>query len=160
MFAHSLPGRPIEEWEPLSHHLAAVGIRASGFAAEFGWAAAAEAAGRLHDIGKASRAYQAYIAQTEDAAGPRRGPDHSTAGAREACRLYGTRVGRMLAYAIAGHHAGLSDHGELDRRLSSEQRIEIYEGWNPMQIRSQNHPRSPRHVPAHPTNIRGSALRF
>jgi CRISPR-associated endonuclease/helicase Cas3 len=129
LFAHSLPARPQAQWEPLSHHLAAVGVRAGGFAAEFGWAAAAEAAGRLHDIGKASRAYQTYIAQPEDAAGPRRGPDHSTAGAREACRLYGTRMGRMLAYAIAGHHAGLADHDELDRRLSPDQRIEVYEGW-------------------------------
>ncbi|MEO8927616.1 MAG: CRISPR-associated endonuclease Cas3'' [Caulobacteraceae bacterium] len=129
-FAHSLPGRPVDQWEPLSHHLATVGARASSFATEFGWAQAATVAGRLHDVGKTSQAYQDYIGQPRDTGNPSRGPDHSTAGAREAINLYGKEMGRMVAYAIAGHHAGLADPAELDRRLI-EKRIEPYAGWEP-----------------------------
>ncbi len=123
-YAHSLPGRPPAEWEPLSHHLAAVGEKASAFAEVFGWAQAARASGLLHDIGKTSDAYLAYIQS-----GGLRGPDHSTAGAREAARAYPGPLGRMLAYGIAGHHAGLADGAELNRRLTESHVIESYRGW-------------------------------
>jgi CRISPR-associated endonuclease/helicase Cas3 len=114
MFAHSLDGQPVGEWEPLSHHLAAVGRRAANFAAIFGWPETARVAGQLHDIGKCSAAFQAYIAAPRDeAAGGRRGSDHSTAGARVATAVYPGPLGRLLAFAIAGHHAGLADAKEL-----------------------------------------------
>ena len=35
-FAHSLPGRPVEEWEPLEAHLQAVADLAGTFADKFG----------------------------------------------------------------------------------------------------------------------------
>jgi len=57
--------------------------------------------GLLHDIGKVSRSYQAYIRRPSGKAGPK-GPDHSTAGAKEAAALYGYQVGRMMAFGIAG----------------------------------------------------------
>ena len=41
--------------------------------------------------------------------------DHSTAGAQKAVKLFGTAVGRLLAYPIAGHHAGLPDFWEYSR---------------------------------------------
>lgn len=129
MFAHSLPGRPLEQWESLSEHLLAVSRHAELFGAVFGWGQAARAAGLLHDIGKASAAFQAYI--KADAHGPARGPDHSTAGAREACRRYPGLLGVTLAGAIAGHHAGLPNGEELDRRLSPDHRIDPYSGWEP-----------------------------
>src|SRR6266404_8723204 len=130
MFAHSLDGQPVGEWEPLSHHLAAVGRRAADFAAIFGLAETARVAGQLHDIGKCSAAFQAYIAAPRDeAAGGRRGPDHSTAGARVATAVYPGPLGRLLAFAIAGHHAGLADAKELDRRLAEDYAIEPYDGW-------------------------------
>jgi CRISPR-associated endonuclease/helicase Cas3 len=130
VFAHSLDGHPVSEWEPLSHHLAAVGERAAAFAAAFGWAEAARAAGQLHDIGKCSVAFQAYIARPgdENTAG-RRGPDHSTAGARAAVAIYPYPAGRLLAFGIAGHHAGLADAKELDRRLDDAYAIEPHDGW-------------------------------
>jgi len=131
MFAHSLDGRPASEWEPLSHHLAAVGQRAAGFAAAFGWSEPARVAGLLHDIGKCSPAFQAYIARPQDeAAGGKRGPDHSTAGARVADKVYGRMLGRLLAFAIAGHHAGLADAADLERRLDEAgYTLEPYDGW-------------------------------
>lgn len=118
MFAHSLDGHPVGEWEPLANHLAAVAARAADFAAAFGWAETARVAGQLHDIGKCSAAFQAYIAAPRNSgAAGRRGPDHSTAGARVATAVYPGPLGRLLALAIAGHHAGLADATELERRL-------------------------------------------
>ena len=128
IFAHSLRDRPTEDWEPLSHHLAAVGDRAAEFAEAFGWKEAARVAGRLHDIGKCSAAFQAYIRRPQEGDKRSRGPDHSTAGARVAAAAYGA-LGRMLAFAIAGHHSGLADFGDLERRLESERAIEPYPEW-------------------------------
>ena len=128
IFAHSLRDRPIEDWEPLSHHLAAVGDRAAEFAEAFGWTEAARVAGRLHDIGKCSAAFQAYVRRARKGDERIRGPDHSTAGARVAATAYGA-LGRMLAFAIAGHHSGLADFGDLERRLKPEHAIEAYPEW-------------------------------
>jgi CRISPR-associated endonuclease/helicase Cas3 len=134
VYAHSLPDTPDHSrWETLSHHLRDVGQLASEFADVFGAADWARAAGLLHDIGKTSRAYQRYIRTP----GANRGPDHSTAGAREAIELYGPKVGRLIAYGIAGHHGGLMDGSgsdgrgsSLDLRLSKDDYpTEPYDGW-------------------------------
>jgi CRISPR-associated endonuclease/helicase Cas3 len=79
-----------------------------------------EAAGLLHDIGKTADAYQRYIRGTA------KSPDHSTAGAREAETRFGP-IGRCLAFAIAGHHAGLPDGVQLSERLTKA--LEPYHGW-------------------------------
>jgi CRISPR-associated endonuclease/helicase Cas3 len=127
-FAHSIPGRPSEDWELLAHHLANVGTRAATFAAPFGFQHAALAAGLLHDIGKASQSYQEYIAAPIDP--NKRGPDHSTAGAREARERYGKGLGNLLAFAVAGHHAGLTNGADLKRRLDPARYvIEPHDGW-------------------------------
>jgi len=101
---------------------------AGQFASVFGWGAAGEVAGRLHDIGKASEEYQSYIAQPRINVATR-GPDHSTAGAREVRNRYGASLGQMLAYAIAGHHAGLADGVKLLNRLDPAYEIKRYDGW-------------------------------
>ena len=127
MYAHSLDDRGPEDWEPLAHHLAKVGQRAADYAATFGWAETARVAGQLHDIGKCSASFQAYIATPRnDLKSGRRGPDHSTAGARVSSEAYPGPLGRMLAFMIAGHHAGLADAKELDRRLAADHAIESY----------------------------------
>lgn len=125
-FAHSLPGRPTATWEPLSAHLREVGELAECFAAQFGAGQLGQLAGLLHDIGKASPQFQAYIAAGRQEG--IRGPDHSTAGAIEAERLLGPRLGRMLAFAIAGHHAGLPDYPDLHRRQQKPD-IPDYSSW-------------------------------
>ncbi len=80
----------------------------------------------LHDIGKCSAEFQAYIgAGSED--GASRGPDHSSAGAKEAVQLYGPQLGRLLAFVVAGHHAGLADGDDLERRLTKAP--PAYDGW-------------------------------
>ena len=126
IFAHSTPDPTRVDWEPLARHLRDVGERAGGFAAPFGWQAMAEVAGLVHDIGKVSRIYQEYISTPQQIG--RKGPDHSTAGAREAEWLYGPAFGRLIAYTVAGHHAGLSNFSELQRRVR-EKKLEDYSGW-------------------------------
>lgn len=133
-FAHSVDGQPERYWEPLSHHLSSVGGRAAELARPFGASTIALAMGLLHDIGKCALPYQLYIRRPQDKGGPK-GPDHSTAGAQEADKAYGKasgRVGRMMAFGIAGHHGGLMDGsgheaGNLAGRLSKD--VEDYTGW-------------------------------
>ena len=130
-YAHSLPGRPEADWEQLGDHLRAVGDRAANFASAFGWGAAASAAGLLHDIGKTSAQFQHYIRAATSAAGAEhaRGGDHSAAGARVAVERY-KLFGRLLAFGIAGHHAGLADGDDLDRRLDPARTVlPTHGGW-------------------------------
>lgn len=126
LYAHSLPEREPERWEPLHEHLAAVAGESARFGEIFGYGPIGELIGRLHDIGKASEAFQRYIADSHKRESGR-GPDHSSAGAREAVTLLGPKMGRLLAFAIAGHHSGLPDGEKLDERLTKT--IEPYGGW-------------------------------
>ncbi len=127
-YAHSLEGRPTSEWEPLEEHLERVAELAGEFAGRFGAAEWGRLAGLWHDVGKYATEFQdylltanglqAHIEQTSKV-------DHSTAGAQHAVRSFtelGQReAGRILAYCIAGHHAGLADADEgrsgLNQRL-------------------------------------------
>lgn len=127
-YAHSIQGKEAVSWEELSSHLQDVSTRAASFAAAFGWSEMARIAGLLHDIGKVSSAYQAYIASP--AVPGRKGPDHSTAGAREALNSYPKGVGWLLAGIIAAHHAGLADGKKLRAtRFGVDYRLEPYDGW-------------------------------
>ncbi len=121
-YAHSLLDPDRANWEPLADHLAAVGRRAGLLAEPFGWRALAELAGRLHDIGKASAEFQAYIRGERG-----RGGDHSGAGAIEGAKAYRTPVGPILAAIVAGHHAGLADGNGLTARLTGP--VPAYPGW-------------------------------
>jgi len=112
-------------WRPphdLAEHLTGVAALAACFAKPFGedWA---RLAGLWHDLGKYRQRFQNYIrlasgfeadAHIKGEAGK---APHSTAGALLACEHF-NREGCVLAYLIAGHHAGLSDwHGGLNERL-------------------------------------------
>ncbi len=116
LYAHSKPGRPEAEWEPLAVHARWTGRFAAHFGRAFGCAGLARAQGLLHDTGKASQEFQDYLCALRA-----RGGDHSTWGAQRADELYGRVVGRMLAACIAGHHGGLPDGEALRRRLAQAQ---------------------------------------
>jgi CRISPR-associated endonuclease/helicase Cas3 len=100
---------------PLIKHLTDVGESAAAFAHEPVLAAFARQAGRWHDLGKYSQAFQDYLhAKTAAAGDPHLGEmqgrvDHSTAGAIHAVAQIPGPIGQLLAYVIAGHHAGLPD---------------------------------------------------
>ena len=111
---------------------------AADFAVNFdsqGWA---NMAGLWHDLGKYSSRFQTRIkrksgydpeAHIEGGEGR---PNHATAGALHACEHLGAK-GRLLAYLIAGHHAGLPDWSSTtsgaaalsNRLLSKEYLAEI-----------------------------------
>ncbi|MEI8311339.1 MAG: CRISPR-associated endonuclease Cas3'', partial [Verrucomicrobiota bacterium] len=80
-------------------------------------------AGLWHDLGKFAPEWQAYLKlksdpHADDVAGK---VDHSTGGAQFADRNVST-FGRILAYVLAGHHAGLPD-GIEDSLSSLENRL-------------------------------------
>ncbi len=122
-FAHSLSGRPPSDWQPLEDHLLNVAAQAKTFADDFGAGEWAYLAGLWHDLGKYSNEFQEMLRsadpETSSETKPGR-PDHSSAGAQHSVVNSG-RGGKILAYAIAGHHAGLLDgKGEdasLEKRL-------------------------------------------
>ncbi|MGE5504182.1 MAG: CRISPR-associated endonuclease Cas3'', partial [Actinomycetota bacterium] len=105
-FAHSSENGP---WEPLDRHLMAVAERAEALAGPFGAASLGRAAGLLHDAGKFRETFQRYLRREVSSA------EHSVLGAILAAeRFYPTQIGRLLAYVVAGHHAGLPDGGSAD----------------------------------------------
>lgn len=118
----------------LGEHLAGVSALAACFARDLGeeWA---RLAGLWHDLGKYAPQFQSmirresgYDPEEQIVAGPR---NHSTAGALHAVDQFGN-AGRVLAYLIAGHHAGLSDwHGDgnaaaaLNHRLQDRSHLDV-----------------------------------
>lgn len=110
-YAHTLEApHSVAEWEPLGKHLDDVSKMAAEFASAFGAAEWGAIAGRWHDLGKYSAEFQQYLLRCADPDASEIGPgrvDHSTFGARHAQEQVGGHRGRLLAFCIAGHHAGL-----------------------------------------------------
>jgi CRISPR-associated endonuclease/helicase Cas3 len=124
-------GRGEADWEQLERHLLSVGECARAIARKFGAAEFGSAAGLLHDLGKAKPDWQRYLRGQHSAV------SHSAEGALAAVKRYARKtalnapVGRLLAFAIAGHHSGLSNgnlHGggvtPLDDRLENAETLE------------------------------------
>lgn len=134
-FAHTRPGRPVEEWEPLETHLKEVAHAAAAFASAFGASDWGLLAGLWHDLGKYRDSFQQYLRKVGGASedGSEEGApgrvDHSTVGAIHARETLGP-VGKVAAYLIAGHHAGLPDAVGDGRSLGSrlEQR-DLLKDW-------------------------------
>ena len=100
-YAHSAENQPEFQWQTLVGHLTQVGETAVGFAFFFDGAEIARYTGLLHDLGKYSQPYKQRLR------GGKR-VNHSTAGAKIAAEQWGN-LGKMMAFCIAGHHAGLAD---------------------------------------------------
>lgn len=117
-YAHSVENQPESQWQTLSNHLSQVGEMAAGFAAVFGAEETARYTGQLHDLGKYSEPFDKRLH-----GGP--SVDHATAGAKIAVERWG-KVGRFLAFCIAGHHAGLANgDGEGDNRRTLAKRLAL-----------------------------------
>lgn len=152
-YAHSLEGKPKSEWQLLDRHLKNVAKTARSFAQTFGAGDWACLAGGWHDIGKYSVEFQQMLGIEEgnDAhieTKPGR-VDHSSAGAQHAFNLLRDK-GKLLAYAIAGHHAGLPDGKENDRKCLTARLDKIIPDYSacPDRIRNIGEPTAPPFTPS------------
>lgn len=128
------------EVQCLISHLTEVGEITSRLAEKIGGSGAGELIGLLHDFGKFSAEFQAYIGSATgkicqgdeeyvDFDGLKGKIDHSSAGAQwiwENCQKWGERgqlVGQVLALCIASHHSGLIDCIKPDGENSFSKRM-------------------------------------
>lgn len=116
-FAHSTDRVDRRDWQRLDEHLHAVAELAALRAERFNCASYAKALGLAHDLGKYSDEFQQRLA------GAKRRVDHSTAGALTLLERYGEPLGTLLAYAVAGHHAGLANGIEPGARSPLKYRL-------------------------------------
>lgn len=115
-FAHSTDDESKGNWQLLCDHLLAVSKRTAEFANVFDGGPQGSVAGLLHDVGKYTDEFQNRIA------GQAIRVDHATRGAMLAVSRYG-QIGQLLAYIIAGHHAGLANGMEDGERTALQQRL-------------------------------------
>ena len=128
-YAHSLEGRPKEEWQLLEVHLRNVAEMAAGFANYFDAQKWALILGKNHDLGKGTKPWQAYLrranAIVDEFAKYYEGhPTHAAAGAQWLYE-HSAEAGKLLAYCIAGHHGGLPNWNDsvssaLEARLKQQ----------------------------------------
>lgn len=130
-YAHSIQGEPHGKWHRLEEHLKATSALAGSFAAEFGCSEWGRLCGLWHDLGKYSEDFQNMLRAAPDSDShieTRHGRvDHSTSGAIYAVEKFKI-AGRILSYAIAGHHAGLPDwYSDTAGKKCLEHRIKAVE---------------------------------
>lgn len=126
-FAHSGKSEDLSDWQPLREHLTAVANLAAHRAKAFGAEDWAFLIGLLHDLGKYTQEFQARLHGDPTRA------DHATAGAKVVIQhfvvLYGDSpqvkaCAKLLAFVIAGHHAGLANgEDEGQERSTLKQRL-------------------------------------
>ena len=113
---------PYEHWQTLQSHSVNVGEMAAEFARVFGAQEIACQTGQLHDLGKYSEPFNHRLH-----GGP--SVDHATAGAKIAVERWGNVIGKLMAFCIAGHHAGLANgSSEGDNRRTLKQRLALQFG--------------------------------
>lgn len=140
----------------LIKHINDTATLAEAFAGAFGNGDWGKIAGLLHDLGKGSEKFQrdlkketGYDAHIETLKGMK---NHSSHGAIWAYEHW-PYVGKILAYLIAGHHAGLPDWyntlgvgGNLEYRLSADEKKTLSvlsEEWGKTATKSLTPPQTP-----------------
>ncbi len=122
-WAHTAEDKP---WEALDVHLTEVGRLSESFAQTFDAGDWGKLAGLWHDLGQYSKEFQEYLqssSQADSHYSERVGKiDHTSAGAQWAFQKYST-AGLILAYLIAGHHAGLLDFSAEAGKAGLENRL-------------------------------------
>ena len=110
----------------LREHLFKTAELAATFADAFGFRQWGRLCGLWHDLGKYSQAFQRKIqaaAGDEAHLEAKARVDHSTAGALYSVERFGI-AGRLMAYIVAGHHAGLPDwEADSTGRAALSQRL-------------------------------------
>lgn len=105
-----------QKYQLLVEHLNNVSELCKEFVGQISSSEVGEFLGLMHDVGKYSQDFQRRIR------GENIRVDHATAGAKIAENLYQESRGRnplyrLIAYAICGHHSGLSNYGNPTRGL-------------------------------------------
>lgn len=121
-YAHT-SGEDSSQWQLVRDHLFQTAKLAKAAGADANVGDFAYISALMHDIGKYSLAFQRRLSGVSVKV------DHSTAGAKEALRLFDQNpqqklLATLLAYCIAGHHGGLPDYGSIiddeeDRTLNA-----------------------------------------
>lgn len=101
-YAHSTGKQDKDDWQSLQEHLTNVGKLTEEFSGIFNCGPYGKTAGLLHDLGKYTIEFQKRLE------GQYPKVDHATWGAKIAVDKY-SDYGYLIAYAIAGHHAGLAN---------------------------------------------------
>lgn len=132
-FAHSLPdNKDCSQWQTLQAHADGVRQLCEQFAVPFGSAAAAKLIGYVHDAGKVHPDFQAHLR------GEFRNHPHAADGAKWLDAHIPT-LGRLLAYTVDGHHAGLpdgvGDHMSLTHHLQNAKEPQDVEAEPPKDVR-------------------------
>jgi CRISPR-associated endonuclease/helicase Cas3 len=134
LYAHSKDNALQDQWHPLEAHLRDTAEKARQFAGPLGAGDWAWNAAWLHDLGKADSRFQGYLCREnglDDDEYDQGRVNHSSAGA--ACAEDRLRLpGRVLAYLVAGHHAGLPDWHPADTGNAALQ-IRLGEGRENLQ---------------------------
>jgi CRISPR-associated endonuclease/helicase Cas3 len=109
-YAHTIAGKPEDEWHKLSCHLLGTSEMAASFANSTDYAKIFRIAGYLHDLGKYQQAFQKYLRE-----GGRRGSvPHASWGAAYSLLL----KNQEISFAIDGHHKGLPDKSNAQTDLA------------------------------------------
>lgn len=132
LYAHSTENPDKSTWQQLENHLTGVAKRAKKFAKPFNSKHWAWNAGWLHDLGKATNAFQSYLLRSNELDDSEFDSDgstsnHASTGAALAIEAKGNCIGKILAYLSAGHHAGLPDWHE-DKTGNAALRSRLEEG--------------------------------
>ncbi|MDO8871183.1 MAG: CRISPR-associated helicase Cas3' [Methanoregula sp.] len=110
-YAHTTKNPDKSDWQPLKDHLTNVAELSQRFADDFNAGELAYASGLLHDLGKYSSEFQRRLE------GANIHVDHSTAGAKEAEKLFPDLYSLIFAYTVSGHHGGLLNYGSSESGL-------------------------------------------
>jgi CRISPR-associated endonuclease/helicase Cas3 len=157
-FAHSSSNPDKSDWQPLSAHLQGVGTLASQYASAFHASEMAQIVGLVHDLGKYTTKFQARLSGSSERT------DHATAGAQELFKRY-SDLGKLLAFAVAGHHAGLAngideghDRSTLISRL--DKKIDSLDAIWQSEINLPNTVTPPQLLPSHAEKREGFQFAF
>ncbi len=112
-FAHITKSEDGFKYQTLEEHLENTAYLAKQFSHKFGASQWGYTAGLWHDLGKYSNQFQEKLRRIMENE-PDIHVDHSTYGAK---RIESERYGKIIAYAIAGHHSGLPNATGEDTSL-------------------------------------------
>lgn len=160
-YAHSLDGKPLSEWQPLEGHLKNVAKMGAEFADYFGAPVWGSILGENHDLGKGTRAWQAYLRRANDITDEfvpfyEGHPTHAFVGAQWLSK-HSREAGKLLAYCIAGHHGGLPNWSDVSDSALEAKLQQQY----PIVETSHSVPNFPENLPFSPDSKRfGFQLQF